>query len=42
LARLKKEELNKYQCLDWERRAVEYMLYDKELRRAHEGLDEVE
>lgn len=37
-----KEELDAYQHLDKERRAVEYTLYDKELRRAREGLDEVE
>lgn len=37
-----KEELDAYQQLDKERRAVEYTLYDKELRRAREGLDEVE
>ncbi len=39
--KVKKEELDKYQRLDWGRRAVEYMLYDKELQRAHEGLDKV-
>eukprot|EP00581_Thalassiosira_minuscula_P013662 CAMPEP_0183727262 /NCGR_PEP_ID=MMETSP0737-20130205/25262_1 /TAXON_ID=385413 /ORGANISM="Thalassiosira miniscula, Strain CCMP1093" /LENGTH=1291 /DNA_ID=CAMNT_0025958855 /DNA_START=198 /DNA_END=4073 /DNA_ORIENTATION=- len=37
-----KEELDAYQKLDRDRRAVEYTLYDKELRRAREGLDEVE
>ena len=37
-----KEELDEYQRLDRDRRAVEYTLYDKELRRAREGLDEVE
>ncbi|KAL3823137.1 hypothetical protein ACHAXA_010393 [Cyclostephanos tholiformis] len=37
-----KEELDAYQRLDRDRRAVEYTLYDKELRRAREGLDEVE
>mmetsp|Transcript_849 Transcript_849/g.1833 ORF Transcript_849/g.1833 Transcript_849/m.1833 type:complete len:1275 (-) Transcript_849:125-3949(-) len=37
-----KEELNQYQKLDRERRAVEYTLYDKELRRAREALDEIE
>ena len=37
-----KEELNQYQKLDRDRRAVEYTLYDKELRRAREGLDEIE
>ena len=37
-----KEELNQYQKLDRERRAVEYTLYDKELKKAREGLDEIE
>jgi structural maintenance of chromosome 3 (chondroitin sulfate proteoglycan 6) len=37
-----KEELDAYQKLDRDRRAVEYTLYDMELRRAREGLDEVE
>jgi structural maintenance of chromosome 3 (chondroitin sulfate proteoglycan 6) len=37
-----KEELGQYQKLDRERRAVEYTLYDKELRKAREGLDHVE
>jgi len=37
-----KEELVQYQALDRERRAVEYTLYDKELRRAREMLDEIE
>uniref|UniRef100_A0A7S4I268 Structural maintenance of chromosomes protein n=1 Tax=Odontella aurita TaxID=265563 RepID=A0A7S4I268_9STRA len=37
-----KEELTRYQKLDRERRAVEYTLYDKELRRARETLDEIE
>ncbi|KAL7538031.1 hypothetical protein ACHAXR_008232 [Thalassiosira sp. AJA248-18] len=37
-----KEELDAYQKLDRDRRAVEYTLYDKELRRAREGLDEIE
>ena len=37
-----KEELVQYQALDRERRAVEYTLYDKELRRAREILDDIE
>lgn len=37
-----KEELTKYQQLDRERRALEYTLYDKELRKARETLDEIE
>mmetsp|Transcript_5614 Transcript_5614/g.14021 ORF Transcript_5614/g.14021 Transcript_5614/m.14021 type:complete len:1287 (-) Transcript_5614:183-4043(-) len=37
-----KDELDAYQKLDRDRRAVEYTLYDKELRRAREGLDEIE
>mmetsp|Transcript_7407 Transcript_7407/g.16416 ORF Transcript_7407/g.16416 Transcript_7407/m.16416 type:complete len:1281 (-) Transcript_7407:159-4001(-) len=37
-----KEELTQYQKLDRDRRAVEYTLYDKELRRAREALDEIE
>ena len=37
-----KEELTQYQKLDRNRRAVEYTLYDKELRRARETLDEIE
>ena len=37
-----KEELDAYQKLDRDRRAVEYTLYDKELRRAREGLDDIE
>ena len=37
-----KEELGQYQKLDRERRAVEYTLYDKELKKAREGLDEIE
>eukprot|EP01082_Thalassiosira_pseudonana_P006049 g5626.t1 g5626 contig2:932052-935830(-) len=37
-----KEELTQYQKLDRDRRSVEYTLYDKELRRAREALDEIE
>jgi structural maintenance of chromosome 3 (chondroitin sulfate proteoglycan 6) len=37
-----KEELNMYQKLDRERKALAYTLYDKELRRARETLDEIE
>jgi len=37
-----KEELTQYQKLDRDRRAVEYTLYDKELRRARETLDDIE
>ena len=37
-----KEELTQYQKLDKSRRAVEYTLYDKELRKAREALDEIE
>jgi structural maintenance of chromosome 3 (chondroitin sulfate proteoglycan 6) len=37
-----KEELGQYQQLDRERKAVEYTLYDKELRRARETLDQIE
>ena len=37
-----KDELDAYQKLDRDRRAVEYTLYDKELKRAREGLDEIE
>ena len=37
-----KEELTQYQKLDRDRRAMEYTLYDKELRRARETLDEIE
>ena len=37
-----KEELTQYQELDRERRAMEYTLYDKELRRARQSLDEIE
>lgn len=37
-----KEELTKYQKLDRERRAMEYTLYDKELRKARETLDAIE
>lgn len=37
-----KEELTQYQRLDRNRRAIEYTLYDKELRKAREQLDEIE
>ena len=37
-----KEELTQYQKLDKGRRAMEYTLYDKELRKARETLDEIE
>ena len=37
-----KEELTQYQRLDRNRRAIEYTLYDKELRKAREALDEIE
>ena len=37
-----KEELTQYQKLDRERRAMEYTLYDKELRKARETLDIIE
>ena len=37
-----KEELTQYQKLDRERRAMEYTLYDKELRKARETLDAIE
>ena len=37
-----KEELTNYQQLDRKRRAMEYTLYDKELRRARKALDELE
>ena len=37
-----KEELTQYQKLDKSRRAVEYTLYEKELRKAREALDEIE
>jgi len=37
-----KEELTIYQKLDRERKALAYTLYDKELRRAREMLDEIE
>ena len=37
-----KEELTQYQQLDRNRRAVEYTLYDKELRKAREALDDIE
>ncbi len=39
--KVKKEELDEYQRLDWERRAMEYTLYDKELRQVCKGLDKV-
>mmetsp|Transcript_23887 Transcript_23887/g.34260 ORF Transcript_23887/g.34260 Transcript_23887/m.34260 type:complete len:1231 (-) Transcript_23887:592-4284(-) len=37
-----KEELTEYQRLDRKRRALEYTLYDKELRKAREQLDQIE
>ena len=37
-----KEELTNYQKLDRERRALEYTLYDKELRKARQSLDSIE
>lgn len=37
-----KEELTNYQKLDRKRRAMEYTLYDKELRRARKALDKLE
>lgn len=37
-----KEELTNYQQLDRKRRAIEYTLYDKELRRARKYLDDLE
>ena len=37
-----KEELKAYQEVDRVRRALEYTLYDKELRRAREALDQLE
>ena len=37
-----KEELTNYQQLDRKRRAIEYTLYDKELRRARKSLDDLE
>jgi len=37
-----KEELTAYQKLDRSRRAIEYTLYDKELRRARSQLDDLE
>jgi len=37
-----KEELTNYQKLDRKRRAMEFTLYDKELRRARKYLDEME
>ena len=36
-----KEELNRYQNLDRERRAVEYTVYDYELRTARQDLDDL-
>lgn len=40
--RAEKEELIEYQKLDRNRRAMEYTLYDKELRKARETLDGIE
>jgi hypothetical protein len=40
--KVKTEELNEYQRLNWEKRAVEYTLYDKELQRMCKGMDEVQ
>lgn len=37
-----KEELTAYQSLDRERKALEYTLYDKELRKARVTLDKIE
>mmetsp|Transcript_5649 Transcript_5649/g.13688 ORF Transcript_5649/g.13688 Transcript_5649/m.13688 type:complete len:1297 (+) Transcript_5649:271-4161(+) len=37
-----KEELTAYQSLDRERKALEYTLYDKELRKARLTLDQIE
>jgi structural maintenance of chromosome 3 (chondroitin sulfate proteoglycan 6) len=37
-----KEELTEYQRLDRRRRAMEYTLYEKELRKAREQLDNIE
>ncbi|GKY91390.1 hypothetical protein MPSEU_000111300 [Mayamaea pseudoterrestris] len=37
-----KEELTNYQQLDRQRRAIEYTLYDKELRKARHSLDSIE
>ncbi|CAM9100462.1 unnamed protein product, partial [Phaeothamnion confervicola] len=37
-----KEELGTYQKLDRNRRALEYTLYDKELRKAREDLEQIE
>lgn len=37
-----KEELTQYQQLDRQRRALEYTVYDKELRKARAALDSVE
>ena len=37
-----KEELSQYLALDKNRRSMAFMLYDKELRKARETLDEIE
>ncbi|CAB9512619.1 of chromosomes protein 3 [Seminavis robusta] len=37
-----KDELSRYQQLDRQRRAIEYTLYDKELRKARKSLDSLE
>jgi len=37
-----KEELSQYLALDKKRRSMAFMLYDKELRKARETLDEIE
>lgn len=37
-----KDELTQYQSLDRQRRALEYTLYDKELRKARSQLDSIE
>lgn len=37
-----KDELSEYQRLDRRRRAMEYTLYEKELRKARETLDQIE
>jgi len=37
-----KEELKQYQQLDRDKRALEYTIYDKELRKAREQIDELE
>lgn len=37
-----KDELSQYQSLDRQRRALEYTLYDKELRKARNSLDSLE